>query len=81
MMDEIFNKSKYFDLKNELNVIRNDLNLLNNKYIKICNSLKSNINIDKKIIEQDNLKKLNTNNSNVIKEINDIVIPIINDNI
>ena len=80
MNDEV-NKSKNIELKNRLNDIRIQLTKLNEDYVTIYNDLRTDIIIDKKTIEQDNLQKINQNNISVLKEINNVVIPIINNNI
>ena len=80
-MNNELNKTKNIDLKNKIIDIKFEISRLNEEYINIYNSLKTDIIIDKKTIEQDNLKKLNDNNLSVLKEINTTVIPIINNNI
>ena len=80
-MNEEIKKSDYRNLKNQIQAIRYNFGLLNDEYVKMRNSLKNNVIIDRRTLCEDELDNLKNNTSSIINEINTELLPIINNNI
>ena len=73
-------KADYSNLGYSIRSIRDNLNILNENYVQINNSLKNNVIIDKKTIGEDNLNNMKSTVDSIIYEINNSILPIINNN-
>lgn len=80
MEDEIL-KQKYRNLRSNLYNIRNKLNDLVDIHNGTYKNLKETIIIDNKIPEEDEFFEFKKNNQQIINELNNIVIPNINNRI
>lgn len=73
-------KADYANLGYGIRSIRDNLNILNENHVQVNNSLKNNVIIDKKTIGEDNLNNMKSTVDSIIYEINNTVLPIINNN-
>ena len=76
----MIDSTKYIILKQELNVLKNKIKELNEIHEELTTEIKSTLLINEEIIDKDELGSILNNNNIIIKEIDEVLMPIINSN-
>ena len=76
----MIDSTKYIILKQELNVLKNKIKELNEIYEELTTEIKSTLLINEEIIDKDELGSILNTNNIIIKEIDEVLMPIINSN-
>ena len=76
----MIDSTKYIILKQELNVLKNKIKELNEIHEELTTEIKSTLLINEEIIDKDELGSILNTNNIIIKEIDEVLMPIINSN-
>lgn len=69
---------KYKNLEYQLNIVKKKMMKLNREHDKLFFEIKTNIIINDKVMDEESFKEVSINYNNIVNEINEIIIPEIN---
>lgn len=72
---------KYKNLEHQLNIVKNKIMELNKEHDKLLFEIKTNVIINDNVMEEETFNDVVSNYNSIVNEINDVIIPEINNKI